>query len=473
MLVAEHTNLSSFRDPAGRVIVLPDRVLRIVNDADSASARNILESPAVRKAIAAGSIPATSTLSADEARRALNLGASDFQNLVLEHERIGFRSFPYEWPAAMLHSAGALTLNLAETLLDEGLGLKDATPYNVLFNGARPVFVDLLSIERRRPGDPIWRPYAQFVRTFLLPLLAWRYYRLSPNQTLVSRRDGLEPNELYRWTPWLRRFSPRFVTLVSIPTWLAGKAHSGIYSEPSGTEPERAQHILRGILRGLRRTLNGLAPRPQASKWSDYVTNRLHYSNEQTAQKRTFVNEFLASRRPRTVLDIGCNTGEFSELAASAGSRVVAIDSDPVVLDNVWRNASDRELDILPLHIDLSRPTPGIGWRNSECPSFLDRTRGRFDAVLMLAVIHHLIATERIPLPEILFLASELTTQDAVIEFIEPADKMFRFLSRGRDSLYSGLTRDYFEAVCTRYFRILKRQQLHEGTRCLYLLSKN
>ena len=60
----------------------------------------------------------------------------------------------------MLHAAGALTLELAQGALEEGFGLKDATPYNVLFRGSRPVFVDVLSFEAARSAgcrlDGLW-----------------------------------------------------------------------------------------------------------------------------------------------------------------------------------------------------------------------------------------------------------------------------------------------------------------------------
>jgi hypothetical protein len=140
---------------------------------------------------------------------------------ILEHERIPFPSFPYEWAPEMLHAAAMLTLELALDLLPEALGLKDATPYNVLFRGPQPVFIDILSFERRDPADPTWLPYAQFIRTFLLPLLANRYFGFALDQLLFTRRDGLEPEEVYRWLGPLERVRPPFLSLVSMPLWLS------------------------------------------------------------------------------------------------------------------------------------------------------------------------------------------------------------------------------------------------------------
>jgi SAM-dependent methyltransferase len=172
------------------------------------------------------------------------------------------------------------------------------------------------------------------------------------------------------------------------------------------------------------------------------------------------------------VLDVGCNTGEFSRIAAKRGARVVAIDSDAVVVGETWRRACAEGFDILPMVIDLTRPSPAIGWRNSECSSFLDRARGAFDAVLMLAVVHHMLVGERIPLDEIIDLADEMTTDILVIEFIAPDDSMFRRLARGRDHLFTDLTTELFENSCSRRFEIIRSEHLEGASRWLYLLRK-
>ncbi|HVX66025.1 MAG TPA: class I SAM-dependent methyltransferase, partial [Bryobacteraceae bacterium] len=395
---------------------------------------------------------------------------------VLEHERIWFPSYPYEWPPEMLHAAAELTLELAEKLLAAGVGVKDATPYNVLFRGTEPVFIDVLSFEHRDPDDPTWLPYAQFVRTFALPLMANKYFGLSIEQILTTRRDGLEPEEVYRWLKPLQKIRPPFLSMISIPSWLASRHNqddTSIYRKRSAGDPEKARFILESLLHGLRRTLRRLRPSAgRQSVWSDYMTTNNNYTAGTFAEKESFVREALDEFSPRRVLDVGSNTGHFSAMAARSGAQVVAIDYDPVVLGDVWRGARESGLDILPLAVNLTRPSPGIGWRNRECPSFLDRARGAFDGVLMLAVIHHMLVTERVPLPDILALAAELTTGMAVIEYIGPEDSMFRRLVRGREELHKDLTEAAFEAACRRHFEIVRSRQIEGTHRRLYLLRK-
>ena len=472
---------ASFRDPAGSLFRYQGRVLRVVNAIGAADLEAFLAAPSGQKLMAAGTVVPTRALDAAECRELLadpsvrELYDARGGQMILEHERVDFPSFPYEWNAEMLHAAGMLTLDLAQALLADGLGLKDGTPYNILFRGPSPVFIDVLSFERRQPGDATWLPYAQFVRTFLLPLLANRTYGLGLDQILTTRRDGLEPEEVYRWSRPSQRLRPPFFSLVSMPTWLGGKHKqddTSIYQKKLG-DPEKARFILDHMLNGLRRTLDRLKPvEGKSSLWSDYMTTNNNYTTDHFQAKQRFVGEALAEFSSRSVLDVGCNTGHFSAIAARNGAKVVALDYDPVVLGDVWRNARLEKLEILPLAVNLTRPSPGTGWRNQECASFLDRARGKFDAVLMLAVIHHMLVTERVPLTDIIDLAAELTTNLLVIEFVAPDDSMFQRLTRGREELHKDLTPELFENQCRRHFEIVRMQHVEGTTRRLYLLRK-
>lgn len=477
----EHAAPASFRDPAGRLFRIGGRVIRIVNSKGAPDLKAFLASGTSRGFVEGGRLigthvldPATVANDLAYAGLASLLGADDW--LILEHQQIPFQSFPYEWPPEMLHAAGQLTVDLAESVLDEGFGLKDATPYNVLFRGPDAVFVDLLSFERRSPGDPTWLPYAQFIRTFLLPLLVNRHFGVPLDQLLIGRRDGLEPEDVYRLAGPFRRLSPPFLSLVSIPTWLNARhdqENLTIYRSKVLDNSEKAGFILGALFRRLRRALNSLAPkRGRFSSWSDYITSNNNYAEQQFRAKQSFVEQVMAEFSPQRVLDVGCNTGHFSLIAAKKGARVVAIDNDPVVVGETWRRACSEGVDILPLVINLTRPSPAIGWRNSECPSFLDRARGAFDAVFMLAVMHHMLVSERIPLDEIIDVADEMTTDILVIEFIAPDDSMFRRLARGRDHLFAYLTTELFEDSCRRKFEVIRSEHLEDASRWLYLLRK-
>jgi len=470
----------SFRDPAGRLVVAEGRILRWVSHAHRNEFEAFRASLVVQRRLEAGQIVSFRVLDPSEACElaekyelvASVVSAGD--DLVLEHERIPFPSFPYEWAPEMLEAAGQLTVDLAENLLDDGLGLKDATPYNLLFRGAEPVFIDVLSIERRDPHDPLWLPYAQFVRTFLLPLILYQQFGIPLESLLLGRRDGIEPEEAYRICGPFAKLRPAMLTLSTLPTWLGSRrGDARFYRKRTVRSAEQARFILRGIFRGLNRHLARLKVSEKPwSRWSSYVETRESYTAQQLEQKTQFIDQVLSKYRSRRVLDAGSNTGQFSLQAARAGASVVAIDADPVVVGRLWRQAHTERLDILPLVLNLARPSPAVGWRNGECPAFLDRAQGAFDMVFLLALLHHLLIAERIPLDEVINLVAELTTDLAVIEYVGPADPMFQSLLRGREALFEQLTTDTFEVAVRTQFRIVQSEQLTGSCRHLYLLKK-
>lgn len=465
-----------------------------MRESGAADLRAALQSEALKKFVASGRVVDTKFVDAaalgelaENRELKKEIDESGESGLVVEHERVAFASFPYEWPPEMLRAAGRLTLDLAEGLLDEGLGLKDATPYNVLFRATRPVFVDLSSFERRDASDPVWLPYAQFVRTFLLPLLVNRRFGLRLDELLLANRDGLEPAAVSAMCGPVEKFLPPFLTLATLPTRLASKRttrrgverddekHSALYRKRDAGNVEKARFILAQQLKSLRRTLDRITPAHAAreSKWSNYLGPEQHFSQTYLEEKESFVEEVISELNPRRVLDVGCNTGHFSRLVARHGaSEVVAIDGDPVVVGEAWRKADAENLNVLPLVVDLARPSPAVGWRNAECASFLERARGHFDLVLMLAVAHHLIVGERVPPAEVLNLAADLTAGFAVVEFVGTDDPMFRQLARGRDALYEYFTRGYFERACQERFEIARTRRLADTGRYLYLLKK-
>jgi SAM-dependent methyltransferase len=219
-----------------------------------------------------------------------------------------------------------------------------------------------------------------------------------------------------------------------------------------------------------RRTLRAASP-STSSNWSDYPQTLTHYTPEESQQKLDWVRHILESTRPARVLDIGANTGGLSALAASLGADVVALERDQPAADRLFRMARQRNLSILTIHADLARPTPAAGWLNAESLALLPRLEAQFDLVLMLAVIHHLLLMEQIPLPNILALCHCLTRRHLVLEWVPVADPMFQSLLRGRDDLYGSLTEDGLLDACAGRFHLIDRQPLSNG-RILFFFEK-
>ena len=462
----------SFRDPDGFVFRAGPRIFRCVFPHAVEGLRAFLASAFAAERIASGDLIATTPVSPGDAPELPLQCEAPRESLIVEHRPIPFPNYPYEWCPEMLQAAGSLTLDLAGAALKEGFGLKDGTPYNIMFDGPRPVFLDVLSFEPRDPLDPIWRPYSQYVQTFLYPLLANRYLGLRIDEILLSHRDGLEPERLRSLCSIGLSLRPPFLSLITLPALVSRATHdagSQRFRAWKAKDPEEASFLMRRVFGRAAKMLRQI-PRRRSNPVTRYRFSH-NYSQPEMARKEAAVTEFLVDSHPRDVLDIGCNTGYFSLLAARIGARVVAIDRDPACIGELWTAAGEGHAGVLPLVVDIARPPGSCGWLNAEHLSFLERARGRFDCVLMLALVHHLIVNERAPLHSIFELVAGFTRRAALIEYIEPSDPQFQRILRGRDALHRDLTRATFEAAALRYFRIRVRSEI-SATRTLYVLDK-
>jgi SAM-dependent methyltransferase len=451
----------TFRDPAGSLYFDEDKVFRHVRTAFVADAESFLVSPLARRWMESGRMVST-----------VIAGRDTEGSLLLEHERIEYPTYPWEWTAGQWRAAGELTLDLCEESLAAGLILKDATPLNILFRNADPVFVDVLSFDMRKPGNPIWLAYAQFVRTFLLPLAANRYLGW-PLSASIERRDGYEPADLYLHLPLHRRWLAPLRSLVTLPHLLERKANASAatgHTPIRQLSPEIATQVLHTTLKKLRRALRALTPPPHASRWSDYTCTATHYSPEDHARKAAFIERALAQAAPQSLLDIGGNTGHYSRIAARAGARVVAWDTDVQATDASWREAHSKHEAILPIVANIARPTPAVGWQNSESLSLIERSEGAFDSVMMLGVIHHMLLIDQIPLVAIFDLVRRLTSRWAIIEWVPATDSQFLQLCRGRQEIYGALDESAFLAAADQHFMRRRVENLPNG-RTLWLFE--
>jgi SAM-dependent methyltransferase len=236
-------------------------------------------------------------------------------------------------------------------------------------------------------------------------------------------------------------------------------------------DPEISTQILRRTLKALRRRTLRAAPPSTSSNWSDYPQTLTHYTPDESRQKLDWVRRVLETTHPARVLDIGANTGEFSALAASLGAYVVALERDPPAADRIFRMARQRDLSILTLHADLARPTPAVGWLNAESLALLPRLESQFDLVLMLAVIHHLLLMDQVPLSEILALCHRISRRHLIVEWVPVHDPMFQSLMRGRDDLYGSFSEAGLLDACAGRFHLIDRQPLSNG-RILFFFEK-
>ena len=384
---------------------------------------------------------------------------------VLRHERIPFLSWPFEWPFSMLKDAALLTLELIDAALDEGLILKDGTPYNVQWRGAAPVFIDVGSFERLRDGEP-WFGYRQFCMQFLYPLMLRSFRDVSHRPLLRGELEGISPEQMRNLLSLRDRLRRGVLTNVVLHARLESR-HSERSATDAREEVSRAgfkPELIKANVGRLAKLIRGLEWSPAGSEWSEYRETST-YDEEGLAAKEAFVEAAVASAAPTLVWDLGCNDGRFSRIAAGAGAYVVAIDGDEVAVDRLYRELRAEGSDgILPLAVDLVDASPGLGWRGEERPP-LER-RAKPDLVLALALVHHLAIGANVPLPAVVDWLADLGAA-LVVEFPTREDPMVaRLLSRKREDAHPDYELERFEALLGERFDVTRREP--RGSRVLF-----
>lgn len=386
-------------------------------------------------------------------------------SLVLRHERVPVVSYPFEWPFAMLREAAMLHLDVLLAALDETISMKDGTAYNVQFFGSRPVFVDIGSFE---PADGPWPGYRQFCQTMLFPLMIQAYLGVPFQPLLRGKVDGLSPTDVSGMFSGLARFRRGVLRNVTVHSLLERRVTAGSQDVKQRlTKAGYNVELAKAAARNLRKLVDRLEVGGRGSVWSDY-RDTCSYSDADVQAKERFVGDALAAIDPGTVIDLGANDGAYSLLAADHADYVVAADGDEAVIDRLYRRLrSERREDILPLVLDLTDPSPALGWRNRERTPFVHRVRP--DAVLALALVHHLAIGANVPLSEVVDWLVSLGRR-LIVEFVDRDDPMVkRLLGNKPRGLFDDYQRSTFESALQKRCRIERTETLSGGTRNLYV----
>jgi len=454
----------SFRDPLSRVYVDRDAVWRGLSERGLADYQAYAATDAYRAAQADGRLVATTPVPVAEAPIDATWAGA------LRHERVGVVTYPYEWAFSMLRDAARLQLALSREALAEGVLTKDASSYNVQFEGSRPVFIDVGSFERLVPGEP-WAGYRQFCELFLNPLYLQALAGVPFQPLLRGSQNGISPTIAAAALGSRKRLRRDVLTHVRLHS--RAEAH---YADADAERDVRGElkragfgpKIIDAQMANLQRAVERVEWKAAASTWSTYG-QRGHYTDADLDAKAGFVARATAALQGPMVLDLGANDGRFSRVAVDAGaSLAVAVDGDHLVVDHLYRQLrTDGERRILPLVLDLADPSPSLGWRSRERPSFVERVRP--DLVLCLAVIHHLALSNTVPFEEIVELLHDFGAP-VVVEMPHRDDPMAaRLLARKRDGLFDHYDRPQWEAALGRRFTVLEQIGLPSGTRTLYL----
>jgi ribosomal protein L11 methylase PrmA len=450
---------SSFRDPSGFLFVRDGTLYRQVNQVYRPWYDRMLESGLYGELVAQGRLAP---------HEPVDVPPEDptVASLVIRPEPVGFVSYPYEWSFSQLQDAALTTLEIQQRAMNHELSLKDASAYNIQFQRGRPLLIDTLSFEPYREGEP-WVAYRQFCQHFLAPLALMSLRDVRLGQLLRLHIDGVPLDLATGLLPWRSRLNPGLLVHLHL--------HASSQRRFAGAEvrPDTRRRVSRtgflGLIDNLRRTIAGLRWEPGRTDWAEY--DRMHnYSATAQADKRRIVGEFLDHARPTSLWDLGANTGEFSRLGCARGIPTLAFDLDPSAVEVNYRSVRrDREANLLPLLMDLTNPSPAQGWRHEERQALLER--GPADAVMALALVHHLAIGNNVPLPQLAaFFAA--VGRWLIIEFVPKSDSQVQRMLVAREDIFTDYDQPGFERAFHRDFEMRSREPIRDSERTLYLWEK-
>ena len=383
---------------------------------------------------------------------------------VLQPEIVPFVSYPYEWSFSQLKDAARVTLAIQKRAMKYGMMLKDASAYNIQFLHGRPVLIDTLSFEIYLEGSP-WIAYRQFCQHFLAPLALMAFCDVRLGQLLRVQLDGIPLGLASRLLPSRTRLN--FGLLSHIHLHAVSEQRYKGRKVAAGSKISKTSLLT--LIDHLEATLGRLTWKMEQTQWRDYyaITN---YSETARSGKEKIIGDWLDQVQSRTVWDLGANTGVFSRLACRRGMLTMAFDIDPAAVEmNYLQARQDGEKKLLPLIVDLANPSPGLGWANRERDSLA--SRGPTDLVLALALIHHLVITNNVPLDQAAAFLAELGGW-LVIEFVPKTDSQIQVMLANRQDIFSDYDQPGFESAFASYFYLRSSISITDTERILYLMER-
>ena len=449
----------SFRDPSGFLFSRDDSLYRQVNTTGKEDYDALIETGLYEALVAAGLLIPHREVSNKYA-------ASDQAYKVVKPARIPFVSYPYEWCFGQLRDAALTTLRIQKTALDYGMSLKDCSAYNTQFRAGKPVFIDTLSFEKYREGSP-WVAYRQFCQHFLAPLALMRHTDARLNQLFRVYIDGVPLGLASALLPFRTRL--RFGLLLHIHVHARSQRHFAARTVDISKGTVRRSSLL-GLIDSLQSATSGLHWKPEGTEWADYYTDD-HYPSNAFRHKKQIVAQFLTRIDPNTVWDLGANVGAFSRIASQAGIQTISFDADPAAVERNYLECGRRgETNILPLVLDLTNPSPSIGWGHQERLSLAER--GPADAVLALALVHHLAISNNVPLDMIARFFHRVCSRSLIVEFVPKRDSQVQRLLSTRQDIFPEYTQPVFEREFGKHFEPQDCVKIADTDRILYLMAR-
>ena len=447
---------SSFRDDAGQIFNFKNRIFRSINN-NYIENYNFLENQDIYQILINKNLLINSWEVKDQ-----DLISQKFDkvNKFLEHEKLENWIYPYEWTFSQLKNAAIFHLDFQLYLLGKNISLKDASAYNIQFKNNKPIFIDILSLQKLDENTP-WQGHKQFCEEFLNPLVYSSYFNLPFNEIYKGNLNGISNRQIINLLGYKIFFSFSLLINVYFTENLSSK--SGVSKKNRKRSYKQSQIFL---IKNLKNFIKKLKYEKNKSTWSNY-SNAHSYSKESEIEKENILKSYISTNNPYSLIDMGCNDAKYSFISKELGvKKIIALDYDMQCLEKI---KFDNNEVITPLYADLSNLSSPIGWDGKEKKSFVERFN--FDFSLSFALIHHLVIGKNIPLYEVLNFIIKLSKK-GLVEFIPNDDEMVKRMKMFKTKDYDDYNLENFLKFLNEKCNIVKVHDLKGSKRKIIYYEK-
>ena len=449
----KNKELSSFRDPSGYIYYENNKVIRKINPIYFKEYNHLIDSGLYNELVDNNLIVKHKEIK------------NNNEEILLEVDKIPYISYPYEWTFEELKEAALLTLKINKIALKYGMILKDATSYNIQFIGCKPIFIDTLSFMFYKENSP-WGAYGQFTRHFIAPLVLMKYVDVRMNTLMKNYIDGI-PLDLC-------------TNILKNRGGMISKIHIKLQNNSINKHNrDGRKEIIKiniskksilNMIDMISNQINNLKLKRHTTEWMNYY-NMSNYNEIAFASKEKIIKNFCKKIKlsdNNISFDLGSNDGRFSKIIEKElNTYVVSFDIDNNAVEYNYLNNKDNEM-ILPLIMDFTNPSSGIGFSNNERKNFMER--GNANLTLVLAFIHHLVISNNLSFDMIGNFLSKITKY-LIIEFVPKEDSQVQLLLKTRNDIFDFYNINNFKKDFSNYFNIISEEEIDNSKRILFLME--
>tara|TARA_B100000886_G_scaffold340066_1_gene307754 strand:- start:1206 stop:2597 length:1392 start_codon:yes stop_codon:yes gene_type:complete len=453
----------SFRDPAGRIFYYNDKVYRVLSNEGLERYRFLKKNNLLKQLIHKNYVIRTNQVTTQK----LNL--KDIPSkYVLEHDKVNYISYPYEWSFQQLKDAAIHHLNLHLYLLNNNATLIDASAYNIQFVGHKPLFIDILSIKEYDDGE-YWKAHKQFCENFLNPLILKSKKNINFNNWFKGNLEGITTKDLNSTLGIKDKISYNIFVQVVLLNYLENKAINSEIDIRKVKKKKFPKNSYISILKNIRNLINSLKIKKEKTIWGDYSTNNTYKIKEENNKKKV-VEQFSKKFKFKIIADLGCNDGVYSQICLANGCKqVIGFDYDLNSINKAFRHSKKMNLNFLPLYLDASNPSPDHGWLQSERKGFMQRAN--FSGMLALAFEHHLAIAKNVPLDQVINFLTNIAPR-GLIEFVPKDDYTVEKMISLKGDIFEHYNEENFKNILSRAAKIISEKIVSSSGRKIFEYSK-